>query len=891
VAVALIVAVVLVSGMTVAGTRLIGFGGSEVRAGGLSIRVGADGGVDGVAVGERELPMLGKRGGFTARLAGGNPNLVENPGFEQDDDGDGTPDGWRLQSGRSRPVLDREVAHGGAASLRLTNRAVEVSGSVVSEIPVRAGRYYTVSVWMRTDAVQPTLPSMAATPPRLEATQLRADGPGKTFSAFGYTDTTGWNRFFVGFQAEPEVERVQLRAVLDDGSGTVWFDDVHLSELLGKQVEVPARTWREDGDVRQVGGIPGTNLRLAASLVPREDHVLVAGAVRGDGEDRAFQVSFTLPVDARGWRWGDDPRRERTVVAGDYVTLSGPPGQTEQYPYGGISQPQRTSQYPFGGVADDRTGLAIGVPLSVPRAFRIGYTSDGLEVTFDLGTSPDSGSDRNGATFAFVIYPSDGAWGFRSMAERYYAIFPGDFERRTDPDREGNWLFAPPLDSLPGDADEDFPLGLHTIALGKAPPQTFSTWGTKYVGWANERGLYASAYTHQWTYFQPLELLPGRRFPAFDAAMAEMQRLASAVPGDDTQARRRDEAGAGSYSGSKDVNGRPYYEHYPGFLSFYQNLDAVREDGLDWSETVVRQQIQRAIRLAREAGGRLDGIHMDSTSGARRWGAVNDYDREHWAASEMPLTFSYNSGLPAQLGILQMHPHIRRVAEFVHDRGMLLSANFNGGENRTAGWLGADLIDYFGIEQGLPDKAGGIDRVDPLAMVKRVLAYQRPVTSLDTDIADGSITLEVVEDRIRQSLFYAIYPGAWVRDENEDDQTVATWSRAEVRAVYAPYARHFRDLSAAGWEPVTHARTDDPRVWVERYGSGDEVRFTIRNETDTRREYALTIDLDALGLDRDARVTELLSGEEAAVTTFGGDDLTLRLVVEPRDTQLLLVSA
>jgi hypothetical protein len=323
-------------------------------------------------------------------------------------------------------------------------------------------------------------------------------------------------------------------------------------------------------------------------------------------------------------------------------------------------------------------------------------------------------------------------------------------------------------------------------------------------------------------------------------------------------------------STARDVNGRYLYEVYREYVSFYQNHDGADPGDLDWGTTAFREQVVRARELATRAGGRLDGIHMDSTSGARRWGAVNDFDRGHWANATIPLTFSYANGRVAQLGALSMYRQIDRLAEYVRSNGMILSANFNSGPERALGWLGADRIDYFGIEQGLPDKAGGIDRVDPLAMLKRTLAYQRPVTSLDDSIGSGELTPDETRDRLLQSLFYGIHPGVWVREENEDGQTEPAWSTEANRRLFGGLSPVFRRLSAAGWEPVTRARSSNPHVWVERYGD----RFlTLRNETDEVQTFGLSLEAPFTG--------------RSAVELFTGLELQPDMRIGPRRTLVL----
>ncbi len=844
-------------GIAVADRRL-----DEVLVGspeGLTVRFTPEGGVAGVSDGGRDLGMSGARGGFAVREAGGTGNLLGNPGFELDEDADGVPDGWSIAEDEGRLELTRSEPFAGDRAIRVSLTRTGSSPALVTEAEVSPGTEYVLTAWIRTEGLSPVLTTTAVTPARVQVQQIGARGRHASAFAFGYTGDSPWSRHDAGFRTAPGVRRIRVRVAVQAGAGTAWFDQLKVAPLLRPGPEpVPARVEGGGDSVTLRGGVGPLEVDATARAV--DTHLEVRGElVSTDRADHAAQVSFTLPVDLEDWRWGDDPRRERVIGDGTYANLSAPTAQGGSDTHAGISNIQRTSVYPFGGAADDRTALGIGVPMHEPRAFRVSATREGLTIVFDLGVSDQAGTGPR-AGFSFALMRADGAWGFRALAERFARMYPRDFERRTDPGREGAWFFAPPLGSLPGNAFADFGLGLNTVALGKAPTQSWSEWGRDYVAWSNERGIYTSAYTHQWAYYDPIGPTPGEPggYEQDVAALESSARGESIL--DEDPRRRREEALAALASTARDVNGRLLYEVYQGFRAYYENHDSGPEGGA-WSRAVATQQIERAIEVADDAGGRLDGIHMDSTSGARRWGAVCDFDRTHWARATIPLTFSYANGEPCQLGVLSMHAQIERVSDLLRARGMILSANFNGGVDRALGWMGADRIDYFGIEQGLPDRAGGIDHVDPLALLKRTLASSRPVTSLDSRIAEGELGPEQIEARTNQALFYGIFPGAWLREENEDGQTEASWSTPANRALFASYAPLFRDLAAGGWEPVTHARCGDADVWVERFGSAPEVYLTIRNETDAPRTCALRVNVGALGFTSNPGVDVLLGPE------------------------------
>src|SRR5439155_25607400 len=332
-------------------------------------------------------------------------------------------------------------------------------------------------------------------------------------------------------------------------------------------------------------------------------------------------------------------------------------------------------------------------------------------------------------------------------------------------------------------------------------------------------------------------------------AVAGLQGLAHGEARTTSARRLRDEARAALASTPRDVNGRRWYEFYGPYLLWYQNLDLT--NGTNWSATVRTEQMERAVVLAIGAHARLSGIHLDSTSGMRRWGAADDYDRSHWAAATIPLTFSYDSGQVVERGIFPMFGEIVRSADFAHARGMLLSANFNGDEARALSFVGADQIDFFGLEQGLQDRATKDVSADQFAMLKRTMADQRPVSTLDHKVGRGLVSTAEVERRLQQNLFYGIFMGAWnARVEADGGSAWPTWTDPADTALWSRYAALFRELASAGWQPVTDARSSNPNVWVERFGSlaDRSLRLTLRNETPTEQDTTITVDLSPAGL-------------------------------------------
>jgi hypothetical protein len=99
------------------------------------------------------------------------------------------------------------------------------------------------------------------------------------------------------------------------------------------------------------------------------------------------------------------------------------------------------------------------------------------------------------ASFSFVLYTSDPAWGFRAATLKYYQMFPSSFTRRISPEREGGWYLSPPYGSLDGKVT-DYGLGLNMIALGTDGNQGYSAALPRILLWDNLYKIHATAYNH-----------------------------------------------------------------------------------------------------------------------------------------------------------------------------------------------------------------------------------------------------------------------------------------------------------------------------------------------------------------------------------------------------------
>ena len=96
-----------------------------------------------------------------------------------------------------------------------------------------------------------------------------------------------------------------------------------------------------------------------------------------------------------------------------------------------------------------------------------------------------------------------------------------------------------------------------------------------------------------------------------------------------------------------------------------------------------------------------------------------------------------------------------------------------------------------------------------------------------------------------------------------------------------------RRLTAAGWQPLTHASCDNPKILVERFGPEPDgtVFVTLLNDTPDTQSGTVTADFQALGLKQAASARELVSGN-AATPSGRGWHISLR----PQQAEVLYLS-
>ena len=236
----------------------------------------------------------------------------------------------------------------------------------------------------------------------------------------------------------------------------------------------------------------------------------------------------------------------------------------------------------------------------------------------------------------------------------------------------------------------------------------------------------------------------------------------------------------------------------------------------------------------------LDGTYIDSFEMAA---ATLNYRREHFANATIPLTFD-GDGRVCQLGVFNTVEFAREAARRMWKERRMMFANST--PNRFP-W-GAACLDVMGTETNWKRGDAYTPASDAVMNYRRALCYQRPYLLLLNTVYDD-FKPEWVELYFKRCTAYGIFPGFF--SHNAADAPY--WTRPNLynrdRPLFRKYIPLIQALSAAGWEPVTHARSGNPSVYVERFGKpGGPMFLTVFNDSHEPQGAQVGLDLKALGL-------------------------------------------
>ncbi len=764
-------------------------------ADGLAIQLDKRGAVTSLKIDERELLRPGTKGGlFVADVADvpcQEQELLPNPGFEKM--AEGRPTDWAFGAEWS---ADRESPHSGKACMRVVIPGTEkrTSSSLAAELSVKPNTPYRAAIWMRTKGGAP----------HLYIEQYDAEGkqrpthPQITVSHARYN--SDWFQLTREFTTAPFCRKIRVRTCLWQQTGSAWIDDVSVicldDDYLAVQQPVPGQVTTGEDGVRFSGQKDG--LEVTAAYHPAGDHLRLHCDLRDTtGKDRAVSVAVRLPLRAEGWTWYDDIHHAQRIEPGI------------RYGAARLTGPRRlTSLYPFAALGDERSALALAVPMDQPRAVRLCYDShSGYVATYEFGLSQAAKKLPGRAWFDVVLYRLDPAWGFRSAADRYYRIFPQFFTKRVK--NEGGAGFM--ADEQAVNAPE-FIMPAFAIYNSRVPIEPYRRQGTRLFSYTEFSGW--------WGWAIGIKPEQARQQPEPEAAWAYVERVARGeAGGENAQKVARCILNCCPYDreGKRRLHGN-YVAKWGGY-NYLCNPDPEIEG--PWGK-INRYTLTREREVSQVEAHKLDGMYFDSAFVF----AVDNFRREHFQWADHPLAFDHLSKRPVLPLAFSIYECAQALADDMHQRGKLVMSNYSV-TNHATNMFAIQFIDVIGNEMLWTWCT------DAKLALQRTLAHQKTV-SMSWQEAKNDWSDERVEREMKQAMFYG---------------TFYYLSRMNRRA-YERWAPLTQRLAAAGWEPLTYARASDEAVMVERFGSlkRGSLYFTLRNDTSADRDLVLELQARPLQL-------------------------------------------
>ncbi len=600
------------------------------------------------------------------------------------------------------------------------------------------------------------------------------------------------------------------------------------------------------------GVCPEVNLRLDAEIVSQENHLQISGKVTDTtGNDRAVTLVFALPINAEGWKWHDDIRHHRKIQSPtEYLN-----GVNIHTGANGMM-----SLYPFANINDDNAGLAIALDMDMPAQYRIAYNAGTKQffIAYDFGLTKDTDNFQSAAPFKFVIYRTEPKWGFRSAAKKLYDIFPEYFLCRSK--KQGIWMPFTDVSTVEG--WQDFGFRYHE--------------GINNVPFDDQAGILSFRYTEPSTWWMRMDANIERTDENIMKAVDE------SLKSDDARIRRA--ARALVASGSFDEQGRYNYlvRDTPwcngAVFSLNPNPQILRdsEAKMNWNEEV-KQRL-----YGKNAKGEQDGEYLDSLEGYVT--SNENFRREHFHSVNVPLTFSTSSKKPAIHKAFSVYEFTKWIAQDVHSMGKLMFAN--SVPHRFA--FLCPYFDVMGTEMNWIGRDGSWNPAsDDWMNFKRAMCYQKPYLFLMNTNYD-KFTPDLVEKYFQRSLFYGFFPSMFSHNASENPYWRTPHWYNRDRHLFKRYIPIIKMVAEAGWEPVTHAISDNPEVYIERFGPDSEgnIYFTLLNDSSEARQAKITIMAKQLGIADMNKIQVLLSEENLNVISNEGQ-IEIAISMEPEQVRLL----
>ncbi len=620
-------------------------------------------------------------------------------------------------------------------------------------------------------------------------------------------------------------------------------------------IAIKGSVLQKDNIIQQKYKLKSLKLEFDNIYTSTEDYIEIRGKVKNFAkDDRAITIYYALPINALGWKWGEDIRNSTMID-----------GNREYFNTKHIDTAGKTSVYPISVISKD-VNLSYAVRLDEPRIVRMEYNSTHkiYYIAFDLGLSPETKKFPNQADFSFIIYKSDPQWGFRSAIERYYNFYPEFFEKRVN--REGIWLAGTGVLKKTKNP-EDFGFMFHH--------------GLRDVDMGDKLGIYSCDYSTMRVKVHCL--FDAETKPSLDEIINSLKNKDDASDLELISNSALHNKNGEFYNRIvkvgwfvDKVKGRADERGYSWCGVFYLNPDPEISEGFgQWTYNLASTRAEDY----RKKGMMTDGISFDGISTQ-----YLNFRKEHFNYVDFPLSFDYVTKKPVIVDAFSNYEFLKYAAEKQHSLGKIIMANGFPADYMFV----SHLIDSANVEVGKP-------LLDAKANLARTLLYQKPYSYMLKGDFSLPEVLSKIEPYMKKALFYGNFLTAFnVSGGGEDTNYFEhpEWYEND-RHIFKKYVPLVKKISQAGWEPITYARSSDAEVYVERYGEFYEnnLYFTLLNNSKTPKTVTLTIETEILGINDEIITLKDMLQEEKILAEYHKEEelLNIEISIIGQDVRLLKI--
>ena len=621
------------------------------------------------------------------------------------------------------------------------------------------------------------------------------------------------------------------------GSGSnaedVRVDYIKAGQSPDNVIEIPEYNENVSGNVR-LTSYRNKFYQVMIHEIDRGDYTEINGELEYlDTGTSALTLRIIFPRNGKHWKWfsgldGSYTMKPDSIYA-DLIsanTVLPPDGALngKTLPDGGYGDAVgrgKLSFYPLCAISVDGKGEALGIDLSVPIVYRLEADKRELVAEFDIATSPLTDKFPNRSFFRLSRFKFDAGWGMRAALKQYYSVYPESFKKRVT--REGIWLPFTPLRKIRN--WYDFGFAYHETSWGSTDQEN----GRKVPSITSDKesGVLSFQYTEPWDIQLPIQ-----------SSAIDYKTLLSSEVIPKSQKEFLDNSATEDKNGLWQVRRlkTPWFKSgWAVSITTNCNPDILGESRY---RDILKDEINPATKL------NVDGIYFDSME----WNWHNDlnYRGEHFKYTNYPLTFSKDVGKPAIWNFTSEFEIMKKVADEMHSQGKLVMGNGHA-------WnpFPAANLDLFGAE--LSWYSSG-DHDTRALDFKRAISFQKPIVFLLNeglnDTAFTGFPFKGYEIYFEKLLAYGFFPSFFSEDASSDPYWQDSAKVERGRPFFKKYIPIIKQISQAGWQPVTYATTNLKTIRIERFGEGKKLFFTIRNNGKIDSDCIVSFDLQALGLDK-----------------------------------------